>query len=282
MSNLLFDERPQMFQPRLAFVLGGSDEAIVLQQIHYWTQKNVNIRDGYSWVYNSMAEWHKQFYWMSISTLKRVFQKLEKLNVLVTANYNKAKFDKTKWYRVDYDALDDLEHRLVQNEPTSGSDRTNGEGQNEPTNTIDYTKTTTSSSSTAPQIGSRYEQTGASLSAKKKEKLEEYVTELGAELVDHAIELMEMKATHPNFAFLTKILESYKAKQITTVEQALDVEKKFKKRHKQAQRSKVVQKETLPEWAKKPEHVPKGNAKTKNENLDAEINELLAQLNEGG
>ena len=143
MSNLLFDERPLVLQPRLAFLLGGSDEAIILQQVHYWTQKNMNIRDGYSWVYNSMKEWHKQFYWISESSVKRIFTKLEKKGVLITGNYNKAKFDKTKWYRIDYAALDEMEQRLGQIDLTNRPKRPNGEGQVDLTNTIDYTETTT-------------------------------------------------------------------------------------------------------------------------------------------
>lgn len=143
MSNLLFDEQPLVLQPRLAFLLGGSDEAIILQQVHYWTQKNMNIRDGYSWVYNSMKDWHKQFYWISESSVKRIFTKLEKKGVLITGNYNKAKFDKTKWYRIDYAALDEMEQRLGQIDLTNRPKRPNGEGQVDPTNTIDYTETTT-------------------------------------------------------------------------------------------------------------------------------------------
>lgn len=141
--RLLFDERPLVLQPRLAFLLGGSDEAIILQQVHYWTQKKLNIRDEHSWVYNSMKEWHKQFYWISESKVKRIFAKLEKAGVLITGNYNKAKFDKTKWYRIDYGALDEMDQRLGQIDPTIGSKRPNGKGQIDPTYTIDYTETTT-------------------------------------------------------------------------------------------------------------------------------------------
>lgn len=154
MSSLLFNERPLVLQPRLAFLLGGSDDAIVLQQVHYWTQKNINIRDGYSWVYNSMKEWHKQFYWISESSVKRIFTKLEKNGILITGNYNKAKFDKTKWYRIDYDALDEMEQRLGQIDLTSGSNRPNATGQIDPTYTIDYTETTTENNKIDRQIDS--------------------------------------------------------------------------------------------------------------------------------
>ncbi|MCC4465807.1 hypothetical protein [Limosilactobacillus reuteri] len=64
MGKLLIDEQPLQCQPSLAIALGGSDEAIVLQQLHYWLERSSQVRDGYRWVYNSMADWHKQFPWI--------------------------------------------------------------------------------------------------------------------------------------------------------------------------------------------------------------------------
>ena len=125
-----------MVLPSLAAELGTADEAIVLQQLHYWLQRSNNVRDGHKWVYNSMNDWLKQFPWIkSRKRLTRYFDDLESRGLVVTGNYNKAAFDKTKWYRIDYDALSVLEKRLGQNNPTSESNRPNGEGQNDPTNT---------------------------------------------------------------------------------------------------------------------------------------------------
>ena len=157
MSNLLLDDRPLVIQPKLAELLGDLDEAVILQQIHYWLGKRLNIKDGYSWVYNSMVEWNKQFPWLAIATLKRKFKSLEDKGLLITANYNKAKFDKTKWYRIDYDALDEMKQRLYQNDTTIVSNCTNGEYQNDTTNTIEYTEnnnidTTTTTDTTEIKI----------------------------------------------------------------------------------------------------------------------------------
>lgn len=140
MSNLLLDDRPLVIQPKLAELLGDLDEAVILQQIHYWLEKRLNIKDEYSWVYNSMVEWNKQFPWLAIATLKRKFKSLEDKGLLITANYNKAKFDKTKWYRIDYNALNEMKQRLYQNDTTIVSNCTNGEYQNDTTNTIEYTE----------------------------------------------------------------------------------------------------------------------------------------------
>lgn len=150
MSSLLFDEPPLIVVPSLAMLLGSSDEAIILQQVHYWLVRSTNIRDGYRWVYNSYVNWQKQFPWMSVPTVKRNFRKLEKKNLLVTANYNQAGFDKTKWYRINYLALDEMKRRSDQVDPTMVSTWTSGVDQFDPTNTIDYQENTqeiTSSSS---------------------------------------------------------------------------------------------------------------------------------------
>lgn len=140
MSNLLLDDRPLVIQPKLAELLGDLDEAVILQQIHYWLEKRLNIKDGYSWVYNSMVEWNKQFPWLSLKTLKRKFKSLEDKGLLITGNYNKAKFDRTKWYRIDYGAFSDLGNALGQNDLTNVSNCPNAKGQNDTTNTIEYTE----------------------------------------------------------------------------------------------------------------------------------------------
>ena len=107
-NRLLFDDPPVLVSPKLAKAV-GLNEAIVLQQVHYWLEKNRkdrrNIRDGYAWVYNSYGGWTEQFSWWSESTVKRIFTGLEKSGLLVSGNYNKAKMDRTKWYRIDYEKL---------------------------------------------------------------------------------------------------------------------------------------------------------------------------------
>ncbi|GET11643.1 hypothetical protein SN811_01430 [Ligilactobacillus agilis] len=150
MSNLLFDERPLVIQPTLAKLLGSLDEAVILQQIHYWLEKKTNIKDGRSWVYNSMTDWQKQFPWLSLKTVKRKFKSLEDKGLLITANYNQYKFDRTKWYSIDYQNLLKLADNNRQKESSIGSSCPNGKGQvdpmttgqSDPTNTIDYQETT--------------------------------------------------------------------------------------------------------------------------------------------
>jgi len=108
MSKLLIDEYPLQILPSLA-VKVGLNEAIVLQQLHYWINRAAgrkeNYHDGRIWVYNSVVKWREQFPFWSEDTIQRTLVRLETKNLIFTGVYNKEKFDKTKWYSINYDAL---------------------------------------------------------------------------------------------------------------------------------------------------------------------------------
>lgn len=140
--SLLIEEPPLQVLPSLAKSI-GLNEAIVLQQIHYWIRKSNNVKDGHKWIYNSMPNWQKQFDFWSLPTVKRVFRSLEKQGLIVTANYNKAGFDKTKWYRINYEKLQHVSRRSDQNDTTMVSSWTDGSDQNDTTNTKRLPETTT-------------------------------------------------------------------------------------------------------------------------------------------
>jgi hypothetical protein len=108
-SKLLINEPPMQVQPSLA-VKVGLNGAIFLQQVHYWISRpGAHERDGRFWVYNSLPEWQEQFPFWSEDTIQRTIAGLQSKGVLVSGNYNAAKFDRTKWYTIDYEALDALE-----------------------------------------------------------------------------------------------------------------------------------------------------------------------------
>lgn len=119
MQTLLINEPPLQVLPSLAKKLNSVDKAIILQQMHYWLMKSTNVKEGHRWIYNSATKWHEQFPWLSEKTIQRYLKDLEKKKILITGNYNKAKFDRTKWYRIDYDALDNLGSALGLGVPTN-------------------------------------------------------------------------------------------------------------------------------------------------------------------
>lgn len=99
------------FQPTIAANKEiGLNGAIIIQQVHYWTEQNRKKKrgfyDGRYWVYNSVEEWKKNnFPFMSRSTIDRTIARLENLGVLLSATHNRKKYDRTKSYAIDYKRL---------------------------------------------------------------------------------------------------------------------------------------------------------------------------------
>jgi hypothetical protein len=113
-SKLLIAEPPLLVLPSLA-TLVGLNEAIFLQQLHYWLLQSGKDRDGRKWVYNTYEEWHEQLPFWSVRTIRRIVGGLEEQGlVLSTTAYNAQKVDQTKWYSLDYRALDRLTDRADQ------------------------------------------------------------------------------------------------------------------------------------------------------------------------
>ena len=109
---LIQDQKSLVFSSKLAAVI-GLNEAIVLQQVHYWLSTSSHQMDGRVWVYNSYEAWNKQFPFWSFSMVKRVFRSLEKNGYLLSGNFNKSRMDQTKWYSIDYDKLEQLALAVV-------------------------------------------------------------------------------------------------------------------------------------------------------------------------
>ncbi len=107
MSRLLINEYTIPISITLAEKVGVY-EAIFLQQLHYWLQDSHHIHDGHKWVYNTYQDWHKQMPFLSINQIRRIVRELEKSNLILTGNFNRLKLDKTKWYRINYEAVEQL------------------------------------------------------------------------------------------------------------------------------------------------------------------------------
>jgi len=112
----LGDETPLLVNPVLIPIFGVR-EALFMQQIHYWCEinktKDNNLKEGHYWTYNTDEDWSKELTF-SAKTIFNMRRKLKKKNVLVTGNFNRANFDKTIWYRLNYEKIEEI---IQQNQP---------------------------------------------------------------------------------------------------------------------------------------------------------------------
>lgn len=101
-TRLLIDEPPLQVLPSLAVAL-GLNEAIFVQQLHYWLRRAPHWRDGRPWVYNSYPQWRRQFPFWDERTIKRIVLGLEGAGIVAsTQHYNASPTDRTKWYTLNY------------------------------------------------------------------------------------------------------------------------------------------------------------------------------------
>lgn len=113
MSKLLINESPLQVQPSLAMAI-GLNEAIFLQQLHYWLGASKYTRDGRVWVYNTYAEWILQLRYMSERTLGRTIKSLKDQRLVIVEKFEQSKSNQVNYYTIDYDTLSIIEENISQ------------------------------------------------------------------------------------------------------------------------------------------------------------------------
>ena len=82
MSKLLINESPLVILPSLALLI-GLNEAIFLQQLHYWLERSKYEKYGQKWIYKSLENWRKEFLFWSERTIQRVISALKKQEIII-------------------------------------------------------------------------------------------------------------------------------------------------------------------------------------------------------
>lgn len=113
MSKLILHSYPILVLPELAQQI-GLNEAIFLQQLHYWINKEeAEYRDNKFWVYNSYKKWQEDnFPFWSERTIRRISDNLLNIGLIeTTSKYNKMKQDNTLWFTINYKNLKPYEEK---------------------------------------------------------------------------------------------------------------------------------------------------------------------------
>ena len=80
----------------------GIEKAILIHHLQHWVRFNrnrkKNIRNGKCWTFQSRADMQAHLPYMTVPSIRHHLDELVKAKVLVTENFNRAKFDKTLWY----------------------------------------------------------------------------------------------------------------------------------------------------------------------------------------
>lgn len=109
--SILFTTKPIVLNVALAEAV-GLNEAIVLQQLHYWisAERSGIEHGGRRWVFNTLESWQEQFPFWSTDTIKRAFTSLRKAGLIEVEQLAKHRHDRTNYYTIRY------EHRALVDE----------------------------------------------------------------------------------------------------------------------------------------------------------------------
>ncbi|MCI8620600.1 MAG: hypothetical protein HFJ50_01960 [Clostridia bacterium] len=82
----------------------GIHEAIILENIYFWTEKNKankkHFYDGSYWTYNSKKSFTELFPYLTERQIDYTLKKLLNEGFIKKGNYNKNRYDKTLWYAI--------------------------------------------------------------------------------------------------------------------------------------------------------------------------------------
>lgn len=149
--KLLIPEAPLQLLPHLATRI-GLNEAIVLQQIHYWLLEDCtkpNTQEGKRWVYNTFENWQRDnFPFWSVVTIKRIVASLLEQGLIATGKFSKRKYDRTNYYTINYDVVSDVCNQLQATKSSKVSTCT------EPSYQIDTFSTETTTETTFSEVPS--------------------------------------------------------------------------------------------------------------------------------
>lgn len=90
----------------------GVEKAVILYNLRFWLEKNkansTNLHDGYYWTYNSAKAFAALFPYYKASKIERLLRQMESDGLILSGNYNKAGYDRTKWYSMPDFSIESL------------------------------------------------------------------------------------------------------------------------------------------------------------------------------
>jgi hypothetical protein len=101
--NRLFDLKGQklaLLSPKLAVEI-GLNESLFLLQLDYLIAISNHEKEGQRWTYQSVTDIGKMFPFWSRATINRVIKSLENRGLINVGNFNRKKYDKTRWFAIN-------------------------------------------------------------------------------------------------------------------------------------------------------------------------------------
>lgn len=113
--------------PELGHEIGDKPAALLLQ-LEYWIRtSSTELIDGKRWTYQSTREIKdKAFPSWGVATINRTINRLKELGLIEIGNYNKRKYDRTRWFALNAEGVKQLKSITLMEDGTHSAQ--NGTG----------------------------------------------------------------------------------------------------------------------------------------------------------
>lgn len=105
------------YVPRLCPELAqeiGLNESILLLQLEFWISLDSKYHDGNYWTYQSVTDLQEFFPFWSRGTIQNIVKSLESKDLILVGNYNKSRFDRTRWFAINLESTALLKSIAIQ------------------------------------------------------------------------------------------------------------------------------------------------------------------------
>jgi len=118
----------------------GLNESVILLQLEFWIAISKNERDDMFWTYQSVRDIQATFPFWSLDTINRAIKSLEKKGfIITTTKYNPLKYDKTRWFTLNFPNLEQLESISIKGHRTRSTQNRTGSTQDHTPSMQDHT-----------------------------------------------------------------------------------------------------------------------------------------------
>ncbi|MBD2615665.1 hypothetical protein H6G94_31190, partial [Nostoc punctiforme FACHB-252] len=116
-SKLITPESPLLVPPLLAAEI-GLEEAVILQQIHYYCQISKHIkRDGRHWFWKTLKDWGETLPFLKPSTIRRAIANLkDKFKLIDVCRHSEKTWYQANWFTVNIENVQALWNRICENQ----------------------------------------------------------------------------------------------------------------------------------------------------------------------
>ncbi|WP_414755849.1 hypothetical protein [Anabaena sp. CCY 9910] len=116
-SKLITPESPLLVPPLLAAEI-GLEEAVILQQIHYFCQISKHIkRDGRRWFWKTLKDWGETLPFLKPSAIRRAIANLrDNFKLIDVCRHSEKTWYQANWFTVNVENVQALWHRICQNQ----------------------------------------------------------------------------------------------------------------------------------------------------------------------